>query len=135
MLKINLQKRTGRKPKIDKDELLSILHSYKNRLFRNGKLDFGGSVWSDIERDMGFKIKKKSIYLIVSQDRYGLLTNLKKTLGTEPLEKQIVTPMLSEIENSTTDEDNDSICSESDQQFSLDIPYDVYRKMKPVTME
>lgn len=59
MLKINLQKRTGRKPKIDKDELLSILHSYKNRLFRNGKLDFGGSVWSDIERDMGFKIKKK----------------------------------------------------------------------------
>lgn len=78
---------------------------------------------------------KKSIYLIVSQDRYGLLTNLKKTLGTEPLEKQIVTPMLSEIENSSTDEDNDSICSESDQQFSLDIPYDVYRKMKPVTME
>lgn len=43
--------------------------------------------------------------------------------------------MLSEIENSSTDEDNDSICSESDQQFSLDIPYDVYRKMKPVTME
>lgn len=134
-MKIYLQKRTGRKPKIDKDELLSILHSYKNRLFKNGKLDFSSSAWSDIKRDMGFKIKKKSIYLIVSQDRYGLLTNLKKALGTETLEKQIVTPILSEIENSSSGEDNDSICSDSDQRFSLDIPYDVYRKMKPVTME
>jgi len=128
----NLQQRTGRKPKIDKDELLSILYTYKNRLFKNGKLDFSSSVWLDIERDLDFKIKKKSIYLIVSQDRYGLLTNLKKALGL--LEKKIVTPNLSEVENASTStaEDNVSIC---DQQFNLDIPYDAYRKMKPVTME
>ncbi|KAF0750053.1 Uncharacterized protein FWK35_00015678, partial [Aphis craccivora] len=80
------------------------------------------------------KLKKKCIYLIVIQDRYGLLKNLKKTLGIEPLEKKIETPILSETENSSSEEDCDSMCSNGDQ-FSLDIPYDVYRKMKLVTME
>lgn len=84
---------------------------------------------------MDLKIFLKSIHLIVSQDRYSFLTNLVKTLGLELVEKHIVTPILNDAENVSSEEDNNSICSDTDQRFSLDIPYDVYRKMKPVTME
>lgn len=77
---------------------------------------------------------------MVSQDRYGLLTNLKKILNISSINDQILTTTtsLEHLVNSSNDENNDNdsdMSTDDNQQFILDIPYDVYRKMKPLTTE
>jgi len=87
---------------------------------------------------MGYTMKSKSIYLTVSQDRFNLLTNLRIRLCiVVPTDKQSDNMSISSCTEESEDEEMD-LDVEDDKSltdFHIDIPYDVYQKMKPIEVE
>lgn len=111
-------------------------------IFVNGKLHYGSLAWSKISKQMNNNIKPQSLYLIVSQNRYNILTNLKMKLGIIEKEQKELPGECQQDESDTDYESvNSNLQESSDTQqqkidvLDLDIPYDIYFKMKPITTQ
>lgn len=111
-------------------------------IFVNGKLHYGSMAWSEVSKQLNNKIKPHSLYLIVYQNRYNILTNLKMKLGI--IQKKIE-EVSDEYLQDDSDTDYESVSADlqesSDNQIKqtdildLDIPYEIYFKMKPISVQ
>lgn len=131
----------GRKPLIIPVEVEKKLLTYGKTLFSNGKLLYGNIAWIEICKEMNNIVKPSSLYSIVSQNRYNILSNLKKNLfSQETFFGELQTNYVqdeSDTDDSTTSNTECDIDSEHENNvFALDleIPYDMYFKIKPVNV-
>lgn len=140
----------GRKPLVNPTELEKKLLTYGKTLFINGKLHYGSIAWTEISQQMNNIVKPYSLYLIVSQNRFNILSNLKKNifpqettyednekinLKDESGTENSTTSNTSDTENSTTSNFDTDSENSNDRVLDLDIPYEKYFKMKPINIQ
>ncbi|CAI6353211.1 unnamed protein product [Macrosiphum euphorbiae] len=131
----------GRKLLVNPVELEKKLLMYVKTLFINGKLHYRSLAWTEISNEMNNVVKPYSLYLIVSQNLFNILNNLKKNffpLETSYDDCENSNPKYeSNTESSTTSDYETDSDSELKKNIvlDLDIPYDTYFKMKPINVQ
>lgn len=103
----------GRKPLVNSVELEKKLLTYGKTLFINGKWQYGSIAWTEISNGMNNVVKPYSLYLIVSQNRSNILSNLKKNVFSqetyyEGYEKSNLKDESNTESSTTSDYDTDS---------------------------
>jgi len=131
----------GRKPLVNIQQLENKLLIYGSTIFVNGKLNYNSTAWFEIAKEMNYAVKPYSLYLTVSQNRYNILNNLKKNVDFHEVQEGKQNNYLQDKSESEMESDTLDTESDTDSQFNrkcvlnLDIPYDAYLKMKPITVQ
>lgn len=124
---------------MDPAVLENMLLSYGSSIFINGKLNYGSIIWAEIAAKLNTDIKPQSLYLIVSQNRYNILCNLKSKMGIKENKfgSNYTSQNESEDDNASPNLSFDYSTDSEDDIFilNLDIPYEDYFKMKPVIVK
>ena len=114
---------------------------YGKTLFINGKLHYGSLAWTEISNEMNNVVKPYSLYLIVSQNRFNILNNLKKNFFPQETSYDDCENSNPKYESNTESSTTSDYETDSDTELKknivldLDIPYDTYFKMKPINVQ